>query len=413
MTAPDLVLFTNRFPYDGSESVLRDELEVTARRFNHIYVLPSYPGSSPVSLPDNVACIDMGWAAGWSRTQKIQALRTLTTIPVLTSTLTGLSNVLAYGRGARSYLDICASNLIKARDIARWATAQGLNNAIFYDYWFENTTLALAILRRRGLIRSAVSRAHQFDVFDWRWETLGRVPFREFKAAHLDAIFAISDTGTTYLCSRLAKYPVPIRTARLGTAAPTSQAPPLPAIPHVVSCAALRLGKDIHRIPSILRALNTPVSWTHLGDGPERSRVLEAAADLPRHVEWRLVGKIPNTVVREFYATHGVSAFLSVSQYEGIPVSMMEAQSYGIPIVSLDVGSISELVVPGTGLLLNRSASDRDIAAALLAAFCSDGFDRSAIQQAFLESYDSSRNYERFADTLLEVWRTAARPRCW
>jgi colanic acid/amylovoran biosynthesis glycosyltransferase len=37
--------------------------------------------------------------------------------------------------------------------------------------------------------------------------------------------------------------------------------------------------------------------------------------------------------------------------HEGIPVALVEAMSYGIPVVATPTGGTSELVVPGTGLL--------------------------------------------------------------
>ena len=39
-----------------------------------------------------------------------------------------------------------------------------------------------------------------------------------------------------------------------------------------------------------------------------------------------------------------VDLFLTVSANEGIPVSIMEAQSFGIPVIATDVGGISEIV---------------------------------------------------------------------
>jgi glycosyltransferase involved in cell wall biosynthesis len=38
--------------------------------------------------------------------------------------------------------------------------------------------------------------------------------------------------------------------------------------------------------------------------------------------------------------------------HEGIPVALLEAMSYGIPVVTTGTGGIAELIVPGTGLLV-------------------------------------------------------------
>jgi glycosyltransferase involved in cell wall biosynthesis len=48
--------------------------------------------------------------------------------------------------------------------------------------------------------------------------------------------------------------------------------------------------------------------------------------------------------------------FLSTSKNEGIPIAMIEAQLAGIPIVTTDVGSVSEVVINNkTGILCDRS----------------------------------------------------------
>ena len=42
---------------------------------------------------------------------------------------------------------------------------------------------------------------------------------------------------------------------------------------------------------------------------------------------------------------------LGRGHHEGIPVALLEAMSYGIPVVATPTGGTSELVIPGTGLL--------------------------------------------------------------
>ena len=101
---------------------------------------------------------------------------------ILGTALNQRVNRRAYLYGARVYLDILATSVLKARSLESWANQRDLRDAVFYDYWFENTTLAIALLRQAGVIRCAVARAHGFDVYDARWGALGRVPFREFKA---------------------------------------------------------------------------------------------------------------------------------------------------------------------------------------------------------------------------------------
>jgi glycosyltransferase involved in cell wall biosynthesis len=402
---PDLVLFARRFPY--GEAALRGELAVTAERFRRIFAIPTHRGGGAAELPANATVVDLGWEAGWPRAEKQRVLRSRLAARILAVTLRHPANWAAYAAGARSYLDILATSLLKAESLGEWVAENDLGEAIFYDYWFENSTLALAALRERGAIRCALSRAHSFDVFDFRWSGLGRVPFREFKAERLDAVFAISEEGAGELRSKLGRAGEKVRLSRLGVpkppACPRGQADP----PLVVSCSVMRPLKQVHLIPDALRACGQRLHWVHFGDGPELGRVEAAAASLPETVTWELRGWVDNVELHEFYATHPVSAFLSLSAVEGVPISMMEAQGYGVPIVALGVGGVPEVVQAETGVLLPAGASTATVGAALAETISSARFDADRIRSLFDSRFEASANYGAFADALLSLWSSA------
>jgi glycosyltransferase involved in cell wall biosynthesis len=403
---PDLVLFALRFPY--GEAALRGELEVTAQRFGRVFIVPSNLGTDAADLPPNAAVLDFGWAKGWTRSQKLRALRSRSALRVLRRTLRHPSNWRPYAAGARAYLDILATSILKAKSVRDWVEKNGVHDAIFYDFWFENSTLALAVLRDLGVIRCAISRAHRFDLFDFRSAALGRVPFREFKAEHLDAIFAISEGGAGYLRRKVGPSGEKVRLARLGVPVP-SPSPQAPADPPlVVSCSMLIPRKQVQLIPTVLRATNRRLHWVHFGDGSQRRKVESAAASLPDSVTWELRGWVDNAEVSDFYATHSVSTFLSLSTSEGVPVSMMEAQSFGVPIVSLAVGGVPEIVQAETGVLLSPDASIDAIAEALVEALGPGRFDTDRIRSIFAARFDAASNYGAFADAVLSLWASRA-----
>ncbi len=108
--------------------------------------------------------------------------------------------------------------------------------------------------------------------------------------------------------------------------------------------------------------------------------------------------------LRDFYATQPVSAFLSLSKFEGIPVSMMEAQSFGVPIVGPAVGGVPELVPAEAGVLLPPEASIAAIGDALVDVLDSDRFDADKVRAVFATRFDAAANYSAFADALLSLW---------
>jgi glycosyltransferase involved in cell wall biosynthesis len=88
---------------------------------------------------------------------------------------------------------------------------------------------------------------------------------------------------------------------------------------------------------------------------------------------------------------------------------MMEAQSYGVPIVTLGVGGISDLVRPETGILLPGEATDEQIAAAVDEALRPGRFAPEAIRAEFDRSFNAAVNYPAFADELAQLWSARGR----
>ena len=116
-----------------------------------------------------------------------------------------------------------------------------------------------------------------------------------------------------------------------------------------------------------------------IGDGAERSR-LEAqvrARGLQHLVEVR--GRVAEQELRRAYAAASVLVLPAIvdarGDTEGLGVVLLEAMSYGVPVIGSDLGGITDIVVDGqTGLLvppqdsaalaaaLERLATDRDLA---------------------------------------------------
>ena len=63
-------------------------------------------------------------------------------------------------------------------------------------------------------------------------------------------------------------------------------------------------------------------------------------------------GHAPHGDVAVYYASHAVDAFINVSASEGLPVSIMETQSFGTPVIPTSVGGTPELVTQQNGWLL-------------------------------------------------------------
>lgn len=404
---PTLVLLTSSYPFGTrSETFLENEVPILADRFDRILILPSHrkPGCRPLTA--GVELVEMPWLEGWDRLARVRALASQAALRPASSIFGAPKEWLAYGRGLHTYGDVLARGVLKARELSSFIESRSLGSALFYDYWFENSTLALAILRTSGRISAAVARAHGYDLYDERWPS-GRVPFRAFKMEGLDRVFPVSEFGRRYLEQKVPWASERIRVQRLGVGQHPMPAQKEREAPLVVSCGTLLPFKRFHLVPDVLGLLGRPVRWVHFGDGPDRHRVRGAAERLPTRVSWELRGDVPNSEVIRFYRDEPVDAVVSLSVSEGLPVSMMEAISFGIPLLGMQAYGIPEIVTRETGVCLPIHATPEQAASALAEVLTPGRFDRVAIRRFFERNYEASTNYNEFADTLIDVWESS------
>jgi len=403
-SADTLVVLTASYPFGtSSETFLDAELPILARRFARVIVVPSNRDDQSRRLPAGVRCET--FLADCSRQD---VLRTLLRYPgsaavQFARAVVDEGSPLIYLCHPLAYMGVIALNLFKYRLLKEFVMREGLADAVFYDYWLENSTLALSLLRRSEAIHRGVARAHGFDLYDER-SRLGAVPFRAFNVSSLDRVIAISSHGFSYLETKHPDARAKLRLSRLGV---ERQRRPSQrnrgSLPSIVSCASLTPLKRVQFVPEVLRSTGQPLRWVHFGDGPCRAEVERAAETLPNNVSWRLAGHVDRTEVLRYYRENNVDLFVSMSSSEGLPVSIMEAVSFGIPVLATDVGGVAEIVNSHTGRLVSVHDSIDEIAR--IARQLLDG-DRPSVEEMmefFEANFDAEKNFNEFAELLHAV----------
>ena len=95
--------------------------------------------------------------------------------------------------------------------------------------------------------------------------------------------------------------------------------------------------------------------------------------------------------------------FVLSSDYEGLPLSILEAMSAGLPVVSTDVGGVKEAVVHGkTGFLVERGNSKA--LAEKITALIDDRALRHRFSENGLDRYDRYFRLEKMCDSTLQVY---------
>jgi glycosyltransferase involved in cell wall biosynthesis len=116
----------------------------------------------------------------------------------------------------------------------------------------------------------------------------------------------------------------------------------------------------------------------------------------------QLPGRFSQDGIRSFYREKEITCFISLSTNEGLPVSMMEAMAFGIPVVSTDVGGCAEIVTPETGVLLPKNYTHEDVIKAVNT--CAEKFAsaeaRKRIQDFIRQHFDAEKNYNKFLEFL-------------
>lgn len=114
----------------------------------------------------------------------------------------------------------------------------------------------------------------------------------------------------------------------------------------VGTIAVFRVQKRLDDWLRVARLVVNAVPGTHfllVGDGPERSMIEARVAELCLQEVVHFAGLQEET--RPFFAAMDV--YLMTSQFEGLPIALLEAMSMGIPPVVTSVGGIPELVRSG------------------------------------------------------------------
>ncbi len=88
------------------------------------------------------------------------------------------------------------------------------------------------------------------------------------------------------------------------------------------------------------------------GSGQLLPAAEQQARDLGLDGTVRFLGYVKNAEILEWLAVGRVDVAALPSDWEGVPVTLIEALAYGVPVVASDVGGVAELVGDGCGLLV-------------------------------------------------------------
>ncbi|MEZ4937852.1 MAG: glycosyltransferase [Crocinitomicaceae bacterium] len=390
-----LYLFTAEYPFGNAETFIEPELEKLSLEFDKVVIFPyAYfqLDSTPRRIPQNCEIRNFEKAKG-------NKLRLLQNNSLVFSMIKGCWKERPIKEKKNLLHEI--ANYLSIKDQLKnfiEMDEQKGSHITFYSYWFDHWASILSILKREHKLASFSSRAHGYDVYDDRH--LYSIPFRSFQMKYVSKVFTISESGSKYLKSRFPNSIGKIHRSYLGTKEPNIKS----RVKNneflvVLSVSSLHPVKRVHLLMDSLKLVKRKVHWIHFGNEEMDQNIQSKVKELPDNVLMDWKGVVSNSDLRTFLDNNWIDVFVNVSESEGLPVSMMEAISYGIPILATDVGGTSEIVNPLTGKLLPKDF-DVSILAQLIQDFERNEFDSEKIQSFWNSNFNAEINFPEFARLL-------------
>jgi colanic acid/amylovoran biosynthesis glycosyltransferase len=415
-----LYLFTSSYPYSSAaeDTFIEPELPHLHEHFSNIVIVPRTLQGKRSQVPPYI----------YVDTSLGEQLRLGTgVLPIINICLSALLSKIFY------YELIKKRNLVFHRNslmflvyfsgvaylIKKWLKIflenqkPDLSSTLFYTYWLNEVPLGICQLKAEKPEMKIICRAHGGDMFEDRYNP-PYLPFRPEIFQFINKIYVASKNGVEYLSKKYPDNRQIFEVSLLGVAEQQSETHgSTDGIFRIVSCSFLRPVKRINLLILGLKELgirrkNQKFEWIHIGDGPLKASLEKLTATLlPDNIQYKFVGYLPNPGVIGYYKNNPIDIFINVSESEGgNPVSIMEAQSFGIPVIASAVGGNKEIISDKVGILLSPNPSPEEIARAVIDFI----EDPSLIKERKInskinwkENYNAEKNFSDFSQEIAAI----------
>lgn len=289
-----------------------------------------------------------------------------------------------------------------------------VSHLLIYSYWMIESSMAAILAKKAVPAIKVICRAHSQDVYFERSPVKYQF-FRKYILNHLNHLYFISENAMEYFREKhqltaFDKRKVSVN--RIGIAANRSFIDKIESDTiRIISVAYIQ---PIKRIDLIIDALaliaDIKVEWIHVGHFHNSeegfNKIKEYAAQklsLNRNIRFSFKGKTEKGELFKLYDEKKFDFFLNVSETEGIPVSMMEAMSYSVPVIGTNVGGVSEIVRDNkNGFLLSSYPNAEEVRGKILRFTFLNTEEKNKMRLAAFntwdEKYNAEKNYKQFVE---------------
>ncbi|MFM2306697.1 MAG: hypothetical protein RLZZ367_1366 [Bacteroidota bacterium] len=407
-TPKTILFFSLHYPFHFSDSYLDDEFNLLAQNFdNRIVVTANTFSHEKRPMPEGVVLyrynahqsrVSAGVALGLLFKpffyNEIYSLLFKYKIPI---SITLLKELVAFYGRAQNTSDF-VNKLMHEQRI-------DVNGLLIYSYWMLEGSFAAALLRQRYPQIKTIARAHSLDVYFER-TAIKYHPFRRFILSRLNRLYFISENARCYFTTKhFLANEEKIKTAisRIGFNAHNNFIDTLPTNTlRIISVGYVQALKRIDLIIDTLAIMDINVEWVHVGHSNHNEQdfvaiqqyALQKLGAKP-NIKYTFTGKTEKKDLFALYEQKPFDVFLNVSETEGIPVSMMEAMSYSVPVIGTNVGGVAEIVDDGVnGFLLQPYTNATEVKQSLLRFMALGAAEYKAMRLKAFETWNTKYNAE-------------------
>lgn len=397
----NIILFTDSFPYAAKETFLNTEIYILSRYYHQIFIIPLRSTDKKRAVPKNVKVIDQ---FAKTREKKIfRIIKTLFSKAFYWAIFLDFPKSLSFNYLKLNF--IWSFNAIKMQKILiKFIKEENIdfNYSTFYTYAFTSNTIALAMMKNKYYPNmKIITRVHGGDLYE-KINNIRIFPFRSFALQYINTVYAISQDGINHLVNIYPEYREKFILSKLGVTSygRTKEKVDTQSI-HIVSCSNIIPLKRVYLIAELvnnIKGLN--VIWTHFGKGKDNK--LDILLDkMPKKITVNFMGQQPNENIYKYYIDNSVDIFINVSISEGIPVSIMEAMSAGIPVIATDVGGVSEIVKNGyNGFLLKKDFKIHDATQKIFEIVKNKEKFNANAYNTWRVDFNAENNYTEFSQSI-------------
>jgi len=386
------------------ETYFETELQYLAKDFDRVIILPKYnPYKVDASrkIPSNVEVIPPVLSMNKSK-RFVNGIFSAAPIGFYFEDFRENKIYLSFGRFKSWFQSLLMHRIIyrKFKNLLREIEGE----IVIYSYWADAPVIGTRLLEKHGKF----VRMHRWDFYIE--EHKGYLPVRRKIYQSADMLLPISEEIRNRLIRDYGVDRHKIHLSNLGVLAIENKeevfAKKDDGVLRIVSCSRVDPIKRVGLIADAIFMLEgeQSVEWHHFGDGINFDALKEKVSQTPEHISIHLHGWTEQSDIYRFYRQNYITWFINVSRHEGVPVSIMEAISFGVPSIATDVGATREMVNENNGFLVLENITANELAELILSYKRPEYVvKREKAYQMWEEKFNADKNYKMLVEKFKDI----------